>query len=64
MFLAAENSIVTGFQLACSAGPLCDEPLEGVAFVVEAVHLTQDWAKLGERLRRYLSDSVCSWGFN
>lgn len=32
-----ENSIVTGFQVASSAGPLCDEPVWGVAFVVEDV---------------------------
>lgn len=32
-----ENSIITGFQMASSAGPLCDEPVWGVAFVVEDV---------------------------
>ncbi|KAF4035410.1 Elongation factor G [Phytophthora infestans] len=32
-----ENSIVTGFQMASSAGPLCDEPVWGVAFIVEDV---------------------------
>lgn len=32
-----ENSIVTGFQMASSAGPLCDEPVWGVAFVIEDV---------------------------
>ncbi|KDP42954.1 hypothetical protein JCGZ_23896 [Jatropha curcas] len=31
-----QNSVVSGFQLATAAGPLCDEPLWGVAFVVEA----------------------------
>ncbi|KAJ0402401.1 hypothetical protein P43SY_004110 [Pythium insidiosum] len=32
-----ESSMVTGFQMATSAGPLCDEPVYGVAFVVEGV---------------------------
>ncbi|TYZ60100.1 hypothetical protein PybrP1_010046 [[Pythium] brassicae (nom. inval.)] len=32
-----ENSIVTGFQVASAAGPLCDEPVWGVAFVLEDV---------------------------
>ncbi|ETP30682.1 hypothetical protein F442_20372 [Phytophthora nicotianae P10297] len=32
-----ENSVVTGFQMASSAGPLCDEPVWGVAFIVEDV---------------------------
>lgn len=30
-----QNSIVSGFQLATAAGPLCDEPMWGVAFLVE-----------------------------
>ncbi|XP_065854704.1 ribosome assembly protein 1 isoform X2 [Euphorbia lathyris] len=30
-----QNSVVTGFQLATDAGPLCEEPMWGVAFVVE-----------------------------
>lgn len=29
-----EAGVVAGFQLATSAGPLCDEPLWGVAFQV------------------------------
>ncbi|XP_038897573.1 elongation factor-like GTPase 1 [Benincasa hispida] len=31
-----ENSVLSGFQLATSAGPLCDEPMWGLAFIVEA----------------------------
>lgn len=31
-----ESSVLSGFQLATAAGPLCDEPLWGLAFVVEA----------------------------
>lgn len=30
-----ESSFVNGFQLASLAGPLCDEPMMGVAFIVE-----------------------------
>lgn len=30
-----ESSVVNGFQLATAAGPLCDEPLMGVAFVLD-----------------------------
>lgn len=32
--LPVENSFVNGFQLATLSGPLCDEPMMGVAFVV------------------------------
>ncbi|KAF9676291.1 hypothetical protein SADUNF_Sadunf09G0123600 [Salix dunnii] len=31
-----QNSVVSGFQLATAAGPLCDEPMWGLAFVIEA----------------------------
>jgi len=34
-----ESSAVTGFQICSLAGPLCEEPMEGVAFVVEAINL-------------------------
>ncbi|KAH9117219.1 hypothetical protein AeMF1_008972 [Aphanomyces euteiches] len=30
-----ESSLITGFQLATACGPLCDEPVFGVAFIVE-----------------------------
>ncbi|KAJ7560383.1 hypothetical protein O6H91_04G126800 [Diphasiastrum complanatum] len=31
-----ENSVVSGFQLATAAGPLCEEPMWGLAFDIEA----------------------------
>ncbi|KAL4395625.1 hypothetical protein AHAS_Ahas01G0010600 [Arachis hypogaea] len=31
-----ESSVVSGFELATAAGPLCDEPMWGLAFLVEA----------------------------
>eukprot|EP01119_Soliformovum_irregulare_P017176 TRINITY_DN5056_c0_g1_i1.p1 TRINITY_DN5056_c0_g1~~TRINITY_DN5056_c0_g1_i1.p1 ORF type:complete len:1064 (-),score=378.08 TRINITY_DN5056_c0_g1_i1:194-2935(-) len=34
------NSFITGFQLATAAGPLCEEPMAGVCFIVEEVHFT------------------------
>lgn len=33
--VALTNSIVSGFQFATNAGPLCDEPMWGLAFIVE-----------------------------
>lgn len=30
-----ESSMVNGFQLATLAGPLCEEPMMGVCFVVK-----------------------------
>ncbi|XP_010490053.1 PREDICTED: elongation factor-like GTPase 1 [Camelina sativa] len=34
--LTLESSIVSGFQLATASGPLCDEPMWGLAFTVES----------------------------
>ena len=34
-------SLTNGFQLATSAGPLCEEPLSGVAFFVESLEVTR-----------------------
>ncbi|KAH0465421.1 hypothetical protein IEQ34_005524 [Dendrobium chrysotoxum] len=45
MYMEAEglkNSIVAGFQLATSAGPLCDEPMWGLAFLVESYIFPDD----------------------
>jgi len=36
-----DNSIVSGFQLATLAGPMCEEPLMGVCFSVERWDLQQ-----------------------
>jgi len=34
-FLPYVNALLSGFQLACAAGPLCEEPMMGVAFALE-----------------------------
>jgi len=39
-----ESSLVGGFQFATRAGPLCEEPMEGVAFVVHKVELNSELA--------------------
>lgn len=33
-----ENSFVNGFQLATAAGPLCEEPMQGVCFIIKEWH--------------------------
>jgi ribosome assembly protein 1 len=35
-----EDNLLTGFQLAMQHGPLCAEPLEGVACFLESVHIS------------------------
>ncbi|XP_068655512.1 uncharacterized protein [Aristolochia californica] len=37
-----ESSVVSGFQFATAAGPLCEEPMWGLAFLVEAHILHHD----------------------
>ncbi|KFQ26857.1 Elongation factor Tu GTP-binding domain-containing protein 1 [Merops nubicus] len=41
-----DNSIVSGFQLATLSGPMCEEPLMGVCFIVEKWEIN----KVGEML--------------
>ncbi|XP_022739909.1 elongation factor-like GTPase 1 [Durio zibethinus] len=39
LYIEAENlesSVISGFQMATAAGPLCDEPMWGLAFIIEA----------------------------
>jgi len=45
-----ESSLIQGFQLATLAGPLCEEPMMGVAFIVE------DWVVKDE------AASEAGWG--
>lgn len=37
-----DNHIETGFQLATFQGPLCAEPVKGLAYFVESVEINQD----------------------
>jgi len=43
LFLSLSNALLSGFQLACSAGPLCEEPLMGVAFTLEHIEWSGAW---------------------
>ena len=40
--MAFDNYLETGFQLATFQGPLCAEPVEGMAYFVEAVTLDRE----------------------
>ncbi|KAG7196948.1 hypothetical protein KM043_000216 [Ampulex compressa] len=37
-----ESSMINGFQLATLAGPLCEEPMMGVCFVLKRWHISED----------------------
>jgi len=37
-----DNHIESGFQLATIQGPLCSEPVEGLAYFVESVEVDQE----------------------
>ena len=45
-----ESSLIQGFQLATASGPLCEEPMMGLAFVVD------DWEVLED------SEAEAGWG--
>jgi ribosome assembly protein 1 len=53
-----ENSIEAGFQMATFQGPLCAEPVVGMAWVVEDISFNKD-AEDGES-ERYLVMEVTS----
>lgn len=36
-----ENAIITGFQLGVQSGPLCEEPMHGVAFFIDEIRLSE-----------------------
>ncbi|XP_073424662.1 elongation factor-like GTPase 1 isoform X2 [Dendrobates tinctorius] len=40
-FHSFDNSIVSGFQLVTLAGPMCEEPLMGVCFIVERLDVNK-----------------------
>ncbi len=48
-----DNSIVNGFQLATLSGPICEEPMMGVCFVVE------EWRNLAESRNIAISREEC-----
>ncbi|XP_025916271.1 elongation factor-like GTPase 1 isoform X1 [Apteryx rowi] len=48
-----DNSIISGFQLATLSGPMCEEPLMGVCFMVEKWEM----GKVGEVLSASSQDS-------
>eukprot|EP01114_Cavostelium_apophysatum_P018773 TRINITY_DN5886_c0_g1_i1.p1 TRINITY_DN5886_c0_g1~~TRINITY_DN5886_c0_g1_i1.p1 ORF type:complete len:1020 (-),score=286.89 TRINITY_DN5886_c0_g1_i1:4-3063(-) len=41
MLKELDSSIINGFQLATAAGPMCEEPMMGVCFVVEDIILRE-----------------------
>ncbi|KAL8613440.1 hypothetical protein ACOMHN_057159 [Nucella lapillus] len=42
-----DSSIVAGFQMATHAGPLCEEPMQGVCFIIERWEKAQDSNRRG-----------------
>lgn len=37
-----ENNIISGFQIATSTGPLCNEPMQGVCFIIESFQFVEE----------------------
>ncbi|KAK8483345.1 hypothetical protein V6N11_030884 [Hibiscus sabdariffa] len=50
-----ESSLMSGFQLATAAGPLCDEPMWGLAFLVEA-YISPSTVQVGDSEPNQLSE--------
>jgi ribosome assembly protein 1 len=54
-----DNSILSGFELATLAGPLCEEPLIGVCFVIENILMDQ---QPETRKTDLYSEDICTAG--
>ncbi|RZC57071.1 hypothetical protein C5167_004372 [Papaver somniferum] len=60
LFMEAESlksSVLSGFQLATGAGPLCDEPMWGLAFIVEANVIALENQSSGSDVSTQLADN-------
>lgn len=53
-----DSSIIAGFQMATQAGPLCEEPMHGVCFIIERWE-DVDVNEEAEHPIRVLEDSLC-----
>lgn len=66
------SAVAAGFQLACSTGPLMGEPLHGVCFTVEAMHISKEilnlhegeWELLQGIADASLTNTECNFGIS
>jgi ribosome assembly protein 1 len=56
------NPIVHGFQMCSHAGPLCEEPMNGVGFIIEEINV-DEWDSKGElkRVQPMIFSHLCSF---
>ena len=55
----SQSSILTGFQVATESGPICSEPMMGVAFIIESFEYVGIPEEGGEDLRSRIIMSTC-----
>ncbi|XP_032671587.1 elongation factor-like GTPase 1 [Odontomachus brunneus] len=55
-----DNSVINGFQLATLAGPLCEESMMGVCFIVKKWKICNDFGDYGVQSRGQLSGQIMS----
>ena len=53
-----DNSVVSGFQLATLAGPLCEEPMMGVCFSIESFKLQDQSASANNQEHNSTADNA------
>lgn len=59
-----DSRIESGFQLATFQGPLCGEPVEGMAFFVESVDIDREGLDKEMGLFLFHQDCACSKWLN
>lgn len=54
-----DNQLEAGFQLATLQGPLCSEPVEGLAYFVESVEMDSERIEQERCMSHTLRDELC-----
>lgn len=57
---AYDSSMINGFQLATLAGPLCEEPMVGVCFVLKKWKIIEDPGEAGSHSNAHLGGQLMS----
>lgn len=51
-----DNSIINGFQLATASGPLCEEPLMGVCYIIENIMVDNNSQRESDQFKQSVMD--------
>lgn len=53
-----ENSFINGFQLATLGGPLCEEPMQGVGYVIQQWSISDNYDQLNPTFGSFSGERI------